>query len=230
MNSREAPRRGIGHCATQTSFRALGPSSRGYLLPLDLKGLGLGLLSSACCILPPLLLAFGLGGLSSAMGSIRYAPLIGGGLLVSVLYVAVRRSNQGIFSLAGILRARWALTQSLEAFGLAWGLATYMIAPFVGRLSAGFPTGPPPQSAGVPAERVIAPRQLALRIEGMYCRGCIGAVESRLSRLRGVSSVEVWMGGARLIYDASVVSPQKIESAATFYVFRASIEKDSAIP
>ena len=72
-------------------------------------------------------------------------------------------------------------------------------------------------------------RQLQLQIDGMYCPACKAAVRGKLSRLQGVSEVKVWMGGASLIYDPAIISPQRIAQSATYYVYKATIERDSLI-
>ncbi|MGQ0550338.1 MAG: heavy-metal-associated domain-containing protein [Armatimonadota bacterium] len=79
-------------------------------------------------------------------------------------------------------------------------------------------------AAGIPSLRDA---RVTLRIEGMYCPGCIGAVTARLTRLRGVTSADVWMGGALVRYDPTLVGPDRIREAATFYRFEARIDSDS---
>ncbi len=131
----------------------------------------------------------------------------------------VARRNGGRLDLAAIRRNRGRILAASTAFLLTWAAVTYVAAPLLGRVLAG-------RSASVPGRAFVVPpgdRRLELRIDGMYCPACIWTVRSRLSGLPGVSDVAVSFGAATVAYDPTVISPEQIERAATFYVYRARI-------
>jgi len=78
-------------------------------------------------------------------------------------------------------------------------------------------------------------RLLRLKIDGMYCSSCVYSEQVTLGSLRGVLKVNVWLGGffspsgAEVVYDSSQISAEEIRRAATYYVFKATIENDTPI-
>jgi copper chaperone len=58
-------------------------------------------------------------------------------------------------------------------------------------------------------------RDLTLRIEGMSCGHCVGAVSRALAALPGVEIRSLGIGRVDLGYDESAVEPSTIEAAVT---------------
>lgn len=56
-------------------------------------------------------------------------------------------------------------------------------------------------------------KRLDLKIEGMSCGHCVARVQKALSRLEGVQVDRVEIGSARVAYDESRVSPERIRQA-----------------
>ncbi|HXY30292.1 MAG TPA: cation transporter [Gemmatimonadaceae bacterium] len=56
-------------------------------------------------------------------------------------------------------------------------------------------------------------KHLTLSIDGMSCGHCLQTVRSALDRLPGVTVEHVAIGGARLSYDPSQTSPERIVEA-----------------
>jgi copper chaperone len=54
---------------------------------------------------------------------------------------------------------------------------------------------------------------MTLRIEGMSCAHCVARVEKALGKLEGVQVEKVEIGSAKVRYDASRVSPERIGEA-----------------
>lgn len=184
--------------------------------------LGAALLGSACCTLPLLLAAAGVGLTSGGVGFLRRAPLFGLGLMALVIYLDVRRRNDDAFSLDALRRSRGRVLAALASFAIAWGAMTYVATPLLGRAMTASAGGTGP-GAGASFTVPAGQQRLDLRIEGMYCPACVYTVSSRLSGLPGVSKVDVWLGGAAIAYDPSVIEAEEIRDAATFSVYTARI-------
>lgn len=74
------------------------------------------------------------------------------------------------------------------------------------------------QSAGTPEQRATAKLQLAqcgLKVSGMTCAGCAGAVEDGLLKVPGVKAakVDAAKGEAKVEYDSKKTTPGKIVGA-----------------
>jgi copper chaperone CopZ len=190
-------------------------------------GAGMAFISSACCTVPLLLAAVGIGVTGSAGGrALRYSPLVGLALMLGLIAREVRRAGGGRFSAAGLRRSRQIVVLSLATFGLTWLLLTAVITPMLGAALAGrsSSTSSLSSSIGAASSGTAALRQVRLRISGMYCTACIFAVQSRVGRVPGVRDASVWWGGANVTYDPAVTDPETIRRAATFYVYEAVIE------
>ncbi|MBI4843967.1 MAG: heavy-metal-associated domain-containing protein [Nitrospirae bacterium] len=55
--------------------------------------------------------------------------------------------------------------------------------------------------------------ELTLKIEGMSCGHCVMAVKKALSGINGISSSDVGVGSAKVIFDESKTSREDIENA-----------------
>ena len=147
---------------------------------------------------------------------------------LGLLFLHARRRIRGDFRLGGLWRLRVSIVLAGLVFIAVWALMTYGARSALNAVlsvQAG-DRGTVQVAGGTPS---LTEARVTLRIEGMYCPGCIGAVEARLTRLRGVTFADVWMGGALVRYDPAVVSQDRIREAATFYRFEARIDSDSII-
>ncbi len=183
------------------------------------RSVAAAVLGSACCTLPLLLVALGVG-IASAMPFVQFAPLVGAAAMATLIYRDVRRLNGGVFSLGALSRARRGVVLSLATFAAAWLVMTWVVTPALGSAL----TSRAPGAAAAPAAARSTALALRLRIEGMYCPACVYTVQSVLERLDGVSDVAVTFGGATLAYDPAQISAEEIRRAATFYVYEAVIE------
>ena len=55
--------------------------------------------------------------------------------------------------------------------------------------------------------------QIAIKIDGMTCGHCVSRVQKALARVEGVHVDQVEIGSARVSYEPSQVSPQRIREA-----------------
>lgn len=55
--------------------------------------------------------------------------------------------------------------------------------------------------------------QIAIQIDGMTCGHCVSRVQKALARVEGVHVDQVEIGSARVSYEPSQVSPQRIREA-----------------
>lgn len=184
------------------------------------RSIAAAVVSSACCTVPLLLVALG-AGIASAATFLQLAPFVGAAAMAAMLYRDVRRRNGGVFTLDALSRARRRVVLSLAAFGGAWLVMTAIVTPLAGAAIAAAPDEPRSAVAAVaPAGSV----PLRLQIEGMHCPACVYTVRAALERLAGVYDVQVSFGAATLTYDPDVIGTEEIRTAATFYVFEATIE------
>ena len=63
---------------------------------------------------------------------------------------------------------------------------------------------------------------LTLQIDGMSCNHCLQAVTQALTRLPGITGLDVRMGRAELSFDPAVVDPDLIVSAVGAAGYRAT--------
>merc|ERR1719410_1081597 len=68
-----------------------------------------------------------------------------------------------------------------------------------------------------------------VRVQGMTCASCVATIESKVSRLAGVSSVLVALmaGKAEVVYEPSVVQPARIAAEISSLGFPASVLEDT---
>ena len=57
--------------------------------------------------------------------------------------------------------------------------------------------------------------EVTLIIEGMSCQHCVGNVKKALDSVDGVSSSDVSVGSAKVVYDESKTSSETIAQAVT---------------
>ena len=63
---------------------------------------------------------------------------------------------------------------------------------------------------------------LTLQIDGMSCNHCLQAVTQALTRLPGITRLDVRMGRAELTFDPAEVDPDRIVSAVGAAGYRAT--------
>ena len=74
-------------------------------------------------------------------------------------------------------------------------------------------------------EHITATETRVINVEGMTCGGCVKSVDSAVSQLQGVQSVDVDLEGnkASVTYDASTVAVEAIVEAIEDAGFDASV-------
>jgi len=74
-------------------------------------------------------------------------------------------------------------------------------------------------------EHIMTTETRVINVEGMTCGGCVKSVDSAVSQLQGVQSVDVDLEGnkASVTYDASTVAVEAIVEAIEDAGFDASV-------
>ncbi|MGQ0550339.1 MAG: hypothetical protein ACT4PY_11805 [Armatimonadota bacterium] len=102
---------GLGRCGPLDETCHAQDASR-----LGRAGAALGVMGSACCTIPLMLAAVGLGGLGAASGLVRFAPVAAAVAMAGLLFLHARRRLGGDFRLAAL----WRLRASIVPAGLVF--------------------------------------------------------------------------------------------------------------
>lgn len=162
-------------------------------------------LSSACCWLPLVLLAFGASAVGVAGFFERYRPVFLGVamvLLAAGFYlVYLRKPACGPGEACSVPNPRLTRINRAMLWVAAAFVAAFALFPnYVGTL-LGTPSG-----AAAPTD---APHDLEFAVEGMTCEACAATLRSKLAGLSGVSAAEVLYatGRARLRFESRRARP-----------------------
>lgn len=186
--------------------------------------LGAAFAASACCTLPLLLAAIGIGGAFASSFAVLepYRPAF---VVLSVAALAFAFWRSGGMGgraeaegpdcdceTAKRSRARWAALA-----GVALVVIALLAAPTL------LSTQPAPFAAQPIS--LASEQEVLIRIEGMTCAACARGVEASLGRLSGVSSVAVTMEPpeARIRYDEAVTTPEALADAIEAQGYEAEI-------
>jgi copper chaperone len=71
---------------------------------------------------------------------------------------------------------------------------------------------------------MAAKQETRIRVDGMHCGGCITRVTAALKRLSSVEVKDVQVGSAKVLFDASSISPPLIAEAISRIGFQARPE------
>ncbi len=95
-----------------------------------------------------------------------------------------------------------------------------------------FSWGQQAPKSGQPGTAKLQVTQCALKVSGMTCGGCAGAVKRALLKLDGVkaAAVDYETGAAKVEYDSKKISPEKIVAAFNHAGsnFRVEVSKPNA--
>ncbi len=170
------------------------------------------MLSSACCWVPLLLVAFGASavGVSAFFGPSRpfFIAVAVTMLAMSFYLTFVRKPVAQCCSTGGASRRR---------FGRAtWGVSAVVVAAFVF-----FPqyvglalVGSSPHAAAGASDSQAPSREFTFHVEGMHCEACAATLRAELARLDGVQDVQVDYATktARIVASDESVVPSIIET------------------
>ncbi|MBI1367133.1 MAG: hypothetical protein GC162_00615 [Planctomycetes bacterium] len=153
-------------------------------------------LSSACCWLPLVLLAFGvtLGGVAGFFESVRSffllaaAIFLGAGFYFTYFRRSVCKPGEACATPNPKLqRFNRSMLWVATVFVIAFALFPYYSPMLIRTFNGGDSAAPP--DAATPQATVLATYRF--RVEGMTCTGCAAGLEARLGRLPGIASAEV---------------------------------------
>jgi len=171
---------------------------------------GSAILSSACCWLPLLLLAFGLsaGGVAGFFETVRpyflaaAVVFLGAGFYLAYLRKPACKPGEAC-AVANRKRQRFnrGMLWVATAFVIAFALFPYYSPAMVRTLAD------PPASVGTDTAAIGTTR--VFQIEGMTCTACAAGLEVRLSKLTGVAEANVSYAGKT----ATITSPPQQPSA-----------------
>jgi copper chaperone CopZ len=184
--------------------------------------LGAAFAASACCTLPLLLAAVGVGGaFASSLSVLEPYRGVFVTLAIAALGFAFWRSakedGRAAENASGEAdpdcacdapqrsRARWTVLA-----GAAVVIAALLAAPTILSMTA-----PRPAETNVQPVSLASEREAVVRIEGMTCAACAQGIEASLGRAEGVVSVVVTMEPpeARIRYDEAVTTPEALAEA-----------------
>ena len=176
-----------------------------------LRGALAGLISSACCLAPLVILLIGVGNLSLAasMGAYRNYFIIAGisFVLLSIASHLRKKAKQCACSYKQLLKSesRFVAT-TLITFTLIFGLLNFAVIPYVTAIADSN------KAAASPVSSSTQLRELRFRVYGMTCESCAEAIKVSLSKLNGVVKADVSYaeGVAVVVYDASIINQQEI--------------------
>lgn len=182
---------------------------------MNKKVAGLAVLASAgfasvCCLGPLVVTGLGLGSLGVAGGLIKYRSFFlafTGVVLAVAFYLAYRKRSAACADGSCELRSG---STAMKAG--VWAVAA---------LAAAMATFPSWSGRIVSSAPVVVPAGaeiLSLKVSGMTCEACAGAIEKSVVKVPGVLSANVDLPGER----ATVVSDGKAEPAAVLRAVEAS--------
>lgn len=160
--------------------------------------LGSAILSSACCWLPLLLLAFGLsaGGVAGFFESVRPYFLVAAVIFLGAGFYfayfrkpACKPGDACAVPNLKLQRFNRAILWVATVFVIAFALFPYY-SPALVRAFAGQQTAASSESSG-PTDAATASVTRTFHVEGMTCRACAATLEVQLSQLPGVAEANV---------------------------------------
>ena len=193
-------------------------------------GIKAGIIASLCCIIPLILIIFGLGSATLALKFVRYKPYF---IILSIVFLAgsiwyFSRKKKCCLTGENLNKKRFIGT-ALGIHILTFLVLLYVlmpnISPFLYNLSFG-------QTATSVADDISDSRHLTLKISGMTCSSCASGIKYELERLNGVSKAEVsfYQSRATIIYDSNKITLEEILESEIFSddsPYQAKIIKDN---
>jgi len=198
------------HCCPRLAGAQVGATRGAATGALSASGaIVAGVLSSACCWLPLLLLGLGASsaGVAASFERLRLPLVVAAGVFLAVGFYAAyfRGSRCGDECHAGAPRAR-RITRAMLWVATALVLASALFPRYVGALLG----SEAPQA--IPAANL---REYRFDVTGMTCAGCSAALEAEVSKAPGVASVSAdhASGSAVVRAEDESVIPAVIDAA-----------------
>ena len=183
-----------------------------------IAGIKSGLISSSCCIIPIILVAFGFVSVSTAIAISQYKIyFLGAGiaaLVVSLFFFYGKIKKQcGACS----LNKKSFIGTAVALHVIAYIMLLYILSPFV---------APAVYARSDVSKTGINPSEtLFVKIKGMSCPGCAEGIKYQLEDTYGVFNAEIdYMEGRGVIrYDPSKITPEEILKSKAFETYPADI-------
>lgn len=180
-------------------------------------GLKAGVIASLCCIIPLILIIFGLASASFALKFVQYKPYF---IILSIAFLAGSLwyffKKQKCCLPENKLNKKRFIGTAVGVHVLTFLFLLYFllpnISPFLYDLSS-----PGKTSASV-TNNLSNLSQLTLKISGMTCSSCARGIEYSLENLPGVTKAEVnyYQGRGTITYNPDKISSQEILESEVF--------------
>jgi copper chaperone CopZ len=195
---------------------------------INIKAIGIGIkagiISSLCCILPLILVIFGLVSIGTALRIVQFKPYFIG---LSIVFLVV--------SLVLFLRKNKSCCITDKRFFVGTAIITHLLI-FILLLYVFVPIIAPSvyTEVSINAFAVNSPEnhKLTLKIDGMTCSGCAYGIQYQLEQLEGVIKAEVSFSkrNGEIIYNSNKISAERIINSEVFSnLYSAEIIKDELI-
>lgn len=186
---------------------------------IDKKAVGIGLkagiIASLCCVIPLILIIFGLSSASLALKFVKYKPyfiILSVAFLTGSLWYFFKKKR--CCSPEENLNKKWFIGIALGVHLLTFLLLLYVlmpnISPFLYNLSFG-------KTESRTSNNPIS-QQLSLKISGMTCSSCAMGIEYNLENLAGIikAKVSYYKGQGIINYDPDKITPKEILESEVF--------------
>lgn len=187
---------------------------------LDKKAIGLGLkagiVGSLCCIIPLILIIFGLASVSVVLKFVSYKPYF---IALSIIFLVGSLwyffKKKKCCSLEDKSSRKWFVGTAIGIHLLTFLILLYVLMPTISPFLYNLFSGTTEASI---VNNFSDLRQFTLKISGMTCSGCAVGIKYNLENLPGVTKAEVsfYQGRAAITYDADKISSKEILESEIF--------------
>lgn len=192
-------------------------------IKIDKKAVGIGLkagvIASLCCIIPLVLIIFGLASASAALKFVQYKPYF---IILSIIFLAGsiwyffrKKVCTTCAPSENTVSKKWFIGTTVGVHFLTFLILLYVlmpnISPFLYNLSSDRNT-----ASFINNSSELG--KLHLKISGMTCSSCATGIKYELERLTGVTEAEVsfYRNRAAITYDFNKISPKEILESEIF--------------
>lgn len=190
---------------------------------VDKKAVGIGLkagiIASLCCIIPLILIIFGLASASVALKFVQYKPyFIGLSILFlvgSLWYYFRKRACSVCAPNENKISKKWFVGTAVSFHLLTFAILLYLLMPTISPFLYDWSLGKAEVSSQSNSNNLS---QLTLKISGMTCSSCAAGIKYNLENLPGVSQAEVsyYKGQGTIIYNPEKITPEEILESQVF--------------
>lgn len=186
---------------------------------IDKKACGLGIkagiIASLCCLIPLVLIIFGLASASITLRLVQYKPYFIGFSIIFLagsLWYFFKKQKKPCYKPEKKLDKNWFIVTAVGFHILTFAVLLYVlipnVSPFLYNLS----------SRKTEVQNSPNLSQLNLKISGMTCPSCATGIESSLENLSGVARAEVsfYSGQGTISYDSNKIGPKEILESEIF--------------